>query len=164
MYFHCFCVAILFFLALTDYDEVISTDSNSDSNTKLHESLKLWKTLTELPCFLPTTFFLVLTKRDLFQEKIQKVPLQNIFYDFESVTSDGAFSEMSVYEKSLQFIVRKFRDQFRGYQHITYIGNLLESDFCRSTIPLMCDELCKCLFSLMMSLRSGRVERSSALI
>lgn len=133
--------------------------SDSDSTTKLQESLKLWKILTELDCFSPTPFMLVLTKADLFQEKIEKVPLQNIFPDFESVTSSSVYSEMSVYEKSWQYILHLFRQRFNGYTFYPYIGNLLETDFCRKLVPTMCDLMCKETFKQMMSCQSGRVGR-----
>lgn len=54
-----------------------------DSNTnRLVESLKLWKALTSSEFFIKTPFILFLNKSDLFRQKLETVPLSDIFQDW----------------------------------------------------------------------------------
>lgn len=128
---HCFAnvTAVIFLTAINEYDMVLEEDS---STNRLLESLKLWKALTSSQFFRLTPFILFLNKSDLFEEKLKRIPLCNIFSDFEQVTStDKEFSQYSNFEKSWRFIQRQFHSHFEGYTFYPHLTNVLDSELCK---------------------------------
>jgi hypothetical protein len=64
--------AVLFIGVLSEYDLVLSED---DTQNRMEETLVLWEEIANSPFFHKTAMILMLNKRDLFLEKIDKVPL-----------------------------------------------------------------------------------------
>jgi len=73
--------AVLFIGVLSEYDLMLSED---DTQNRMEETLTLWEEISNSPFFHKTAMILMLNKRDTFQEKIDKVPLNvcPIFKDF----------------------------------------------------------------------------------
>jgi len=71
---HCFehVTAVMFVVALSEYDQVCYEDENTNRMT---EALNLFDEILNSRWFIDTAMILFLNKRDLFAIKIQKVPL-----------------------------------------------------------------------------------------
>ncbi|CAB4320651.1 unnamed protein product [Prunus armeniaca] len=84
---------VLFCVALTDYDE-LSVDSNGISMNKMMASKQLFENIVTHPALDHKDFLLILNKFDLFEEKIDEVPLSRCewFHDFNPVTSQNPSS------------------------------------------------------------------------
>ncbi|KAK7314682.1 hypothetical protein VNO77_33209 [Canavalia gladiata] len=67
---------IIFCVALSDYDQMWPTSAGQFHN-KLLASRDLFESLVRHPCFKDTPFVLLLNKYDVFEDKINKVPLSN---------------------------------------------------------------------------------------
>jgi len=78
---HCFedVTAILFCVALSEYDLKLYEDNDTP---RMQESLQLFKELCNTAWFAPTAFILFLNKKDIFAEKIKKVPLTVCFPEY----------------------------------------------------------------------------------
>jgi len=114
------------------------------STNRLLESLKLWKALTSSQFFKGTPFILFLNKSDLFQEKINRVPLGDIFSDFDQVTGSQEFSSFtSLFEKSWQYILKQFRSHFEGYTFYPHLTNVLDTELCKKVFVVVQDTVVK---------------------
>ncbi|XP_015279040.1 PREDICTED: guanine nucleotide-binding protein G(k) subunit alpha, partial [Gekko japonicus] len=71
---HCFegVTAIIFCVALSDYDLVLAEDEEMN---RMHESMKLFDSICNNKWFTDTSIILFLNKKDLFEEKIRRSPL-----------------------------------------------------------------------------------------
>ncbi|KAJ0064205.1 hypothetical protein NL108_001520, partial [Boleophthalmus pectinirostris] len=71
---HCFegVTAIIFCVALSDYDLVLAEDEEMN---RMHESMKLFDSICNNKWFTLTSIILFLNKKDLFEEKITRSPL-----------------------------------------------------------------------------------------
>jgi len=121
---HCFgsVDAIIFLAAINEYDMVLEED---ESENRLVESIKLWRALTNAPFFKGIPFILFLNKSDLFNEKLPKVPLQEIFADYPAFHNSPAVSGMTDFEKGWRFIKEQYAKYFAGtafYAH-THLCN-----------------------------------------
>lgn len=98
---HCFdsVDAVLFVVAMSEYDEVLAEDSDVN---RMQESLKLFSTMCNIKWFLKASFLLFLNKKDVFDEKIVYSPLSQCFVEYT-----GADNK---YEAS-NYIWQKFADQ-----------------------------------------------------
>ena len=78
---HCFegVTAVIFCTALSEYDLVLREDSRIN---RMVESIKLFSNICNNQWFLNTSMVLFLNKKDLFEEKIVKSPLQICFADY----------------------------------------------------------------------------------
>lgn len=105
--------AVIFVASLSEYDQLLFEDN---STNRVHESLNLFDEICTSKWFVNSPIILFLNKRDLFQEKITKVPMSNFFPEF----TGGAD-----YEKGIEFISSKFlgrvsqRKQEQIYVHVT---------------------------------------------
>ncbi len=73
------CVTSIVFCAdLADYDRI-----DDYGNNRLTESIALFDSIVNSRWFLRSSIILCLTKIDLFKEKIQNVPLERYFPDYE---------------------------------------------------------------------------------
>ncbi|EFA80650.1 G-protein subunit alpha 4 [Heterostelium album PN500] len=78
---HCFdCVtAVIFVAAMSDYDQVLRED---ETVNRTRESLALFKEIVNCDYFKDTPIVLFLNKKDLFKEKLKRVPLQSCFSEY----------------------------------------------------------------------------------
>jgi len=111
---HCFqdVTAVIFCVALSEYDLKLFED---DETNRMQESLRLFRETCNLTWFKITAMILFLNKRDLFEEKISRVPLQVCFPDYTGPAEVGP---------ALTFIQNKFEQQNLVtnkaiYSHIT---------------------------------------------
>jgi len=139
---HCFnsVTAVIFLTAINEYDMVLEEDT---STNRLLESLKLWKALTSSQFFKSTPFILFLNKSDLFQDKIQKVPLGDIFSDFDAVAASADFANLPVFEKSWKYILRQFKSHFEGYTFYPHLTNVLDTELCKKVFIVVQDTVVK---------------------
>jgi GTPase SAR1 family protein len=113
---HCFenVTAVLFVGVLSEYDLVLYEDENMN---RMEETLNLFDEICNSRWFRETSIILFLNKRDLFSEKIKKVPL----------TVCPVFSEYAgenTYEAGCELIETTFQSKNRNpeksiYSHIT---------------------------------------------
>lgn len=111
---HCFSevTAVLFVAALSEYDQVLFEDENTN---RLDEAVNLFDEICNSQWFKKTSMILFLNKRDLFAEKIVKVPL---------TLWDKEYEGLSNYEEASQYIEQTFLSKNRDrtkqvYTHLT---------------------------------------------
>jgi hypothetical protein len=104
--------AVLFIGVLSEYDLVLSED---DTQNRMEETLTLWEEIANSPFFHKTAMILMLNKRDLFLEKIDKVPL-TVCPMFKDYTGP------STYDAGLVLIEDAFHARAKNkliYTHVT---------------------------------------------
>jgi len=111
---HCFenVTAVMFVAAISEYDQVLYEDENTN---RMDEALNLFEEICNSRWFRETSMILFLNKRDLFVEKIKKVPLTACFPDY-----DGGDD----YDAGCDFLRNEFECRNRNpekqvYAHIT---------------------------------------------
>lgn len=79
---------VIFCVALSDYDQ-FTVDGNGSSTNKMLLSRKFFESIVTHPTFEQMDFLLILNKYDLFEQKIEQVPLTlcDWFDDFHPVIS-----------------------------------------------------------------------------
>ncbi|XP_073065232.1 LOW QUALITY PROTEIN: extra-large guanine nucleotide-binding protein 1-like [Primulina eburnea] len=79
---------VIFCVSLNDYD-LFETDGEGNSTNKMVSSKKFFESMVTHPTFYQIDFLLLLNKFDLFEEKIEQVPLSKCdwFDDFQPVMS-----------------------------------------------------------------------------
>ncbi|PNT26910.1 hypothetical protein POPTR_007G035200v4 [Populus trichocarpa] len=79
---------VIFCVAMTDYDQ-FTVDGNGTSTNNMMLSRKFFESIVTHPTFEQMDFLLILNKFDLFEEKIERVPLTQCdwFDDFHPVIS-----------------------------------------------------------------------------
>jgi len=109
---HCFegVTAVLFCAALNDYDQMLLEDAETN---RMHESLTLFEELSNSRWFAETAIILFLNKKDLFAEKIKRVPLTVCFPEY---TGANDFNNACGYIRR-QFVSRHSRKGI--YTHFT---------------------------------------------
>ncbi|KAI4327516.1 hypothetical protein L6164_019966 [Bauhinia variegata] len=87
---------VIFCVALSDYDQ-FSLDGNGCLINKMISSRKFFETIVTHPTFDQMDFMLILNKFDLFEEKIEQVPLTQCdwFCDFHPIMSGHRSSSNS---------------------------------------------------------------------
>jgi guanine nucleotide-binding protein subunit alpha len=137
---HCFesVTAVIFLTAINEYDMVLEEDATTN---RLLESLKLWKALTGSNFFKNTPFILFLNKSDLFEAKIETVPLTDVFTDFEKVTSTSEFAKYDIMAKSWKYILKQFSSQFEGCSFHPHLTNALDTELCRKVFITLQDTI-----------------------
>uniref|UniRef100_A0A6A7G840 Guanine nucleotide-binding protein alphasubunit n=1 Tax=Hirondellea gigas TaxID=1518452 RepID=A0A6A7G840_9CRUS len=90
--------AVLFVVALSEYDQVCFED---DLTNRLEESMGVFSNVCNSNWFRSTPVILLLNKKDLFKEKLEKHPLSECFHEFQGGEE---------YEAACQFIREKFED------------------------------------------------------
>jgi len=78
---HCFedVTAVIFCVAMSEFDLKLFED---DETNRMHESLRLFKEMCNLPYFRKTAMILFLNKKDLYEEKIKRVSLTVCFPEY----------------------------------------------------------------------------------
>lgn len=116
---HCFqdVTAIIFCVALSEYDLCLAEESNVN---RMWESLKLFDEIVNIQWFAATSVILFLNKKDLFQEKIKRVPLTVCFKDYTGAAGDVEAAEEYV---CAQFVSKKKDPNKQLFAHITIATN-----------------------------------------
>jgi len=111
---HCFenVTAVLFVAAISEYDQVLYEDENTN---RITEALNLFEEIANSRWFRDTSMILFMNKRDLFADKIKKVPLSKFFPEFKG--GDNYEEACSFMEK--QFTSRSKNPNKKVYPHIT---------------------------------------------
>jgi len=100
--------AVLFVAAISEYDQVLYED---DSVNRMFESLQLFEEMCNSRWFAKTSIVLFLNKRDLFAEKIVRVPLTVCFPDYEGAQT---------YEAASQFVRARFESKNHSAEKVVY--------------------------------------------
>eukprot|EP01006_Ploeotia_vitrea_P054161 TRINITY_DN67856_c2_g1_i10.p1 TRINITY_DN67856_c2_g1~~TRINITY_DN67856_c2_g1_i10.p1 ORF type:complete len:372 (-),score=238.24 TRINITY_DN67856_c2_g1_i10:153-1268(-) len=117
---HCFedVTAVIFVAALSEYDQVLFEDENTN---RLDEALNLFDEICNSRWFKKTAMILFLNKRDLFEEKIHKVPLSE--WDEAAVEIDKIEDPEDKFDNAVGFIedifLSKRKSQRAVYCHVT---------------------------------------------
>lgn len=111
---HCFenVTSIIFVAAISEYDQVLFED---ESTNRMVEALDLFEEIANSPWFKDTSIILFLNKRDLFEKKIEKVPLSVCFPEYKGPQT---------YKDGCRFITNLFERKNKNaekeiYSHIT---------------------------------------------
>lgn len=111
---HCFenVTAVIFVAAMSEYDQVLYED---ETTNRMVEALNLFDEICNSRWFRETSMILFLNKRDLFADKIQKVPLSVCFPEF---TGTNDFETASAYLEEL-FRGKNKTPEKEIYSHVT---------------------------------------------
>jgi len=112
---HCFegVTAIIFCVALSDYDLVLAEDEEMN---RMVESLKLFDSICNSKWFTSTSIILFLNKKDLFEEKIKRSPLTICFPEY---AGGNNYTEASTYIRTKFENLNMRKDQKEIYTHFT---------------------------------------------
>jgi guanine nucleotide-binding protein G(o) subunit alpha len=111
---HCFedVTAIIFFVALSEYDQVLYEDEKTN---RMHESLRLFDSICNNSWFEYTTFILFLNKKDLFEEKLKYRPLTFCFPKYRGPNE----LELAAEYIRMKFVVQNKSESKEIYSHMT---------------------------------------------
>lgn len=116
---HCFddVTAVIFVAALSEYDQVLYEDANTNRMT---EAVVLFDEICNNVYFKDCSMILFLNKRDLFEDKIKRVPIATVadFHDYSGAPCD--YQDGCSYFTNL-FLIRNKSDASEKeiYHHIT---------------------------------------------
>ncbi|KAG7274870.1 hypothetical protein CRUP_017799 [Coryphaenoides rupestris] len=112
---HCFegVTAIIFCVALSDYDLVLAEDEEMN---RMHESMKLFDSICNNKWFTDTSIILFLNKKDLFEEKIKRSPLTICFPEY---AGSNTYEEAAAYIQCQFEDLNKRKDTKEIYTHFT---------------------------------------------
>ncbi|XP_017273189.1 guanine nucleotide-binding protein G(i) subunit alpha [Kryptolebias marmoratus] len=112
---HCFegVTAIIFCVALSDYDLVLAEDEEMN---RMHESMKLFDSICNNKWFTATSIILFLNKKDLFEEKITKSPLTICYPEYKGGNS---YDEAAAYIQCQFEDLNKRKETKEIYTHFT---------------------------------------------
>lgn len=101
---HCFdnVTAVIFVAALSEYNQRLFEDQ---SMNRMTEALDLFEEITSSSHFLNSSMLLFLNKKDLFEEKVKRVPINETpdFSDYEGGPS---------YNAGVEYFEKKFKERF----------------------------------------------------
>jgi len=115
---HCFedVTAIIFCAALSEYDQKLYED---ETTNRMYEALRLFSDITNSKWFNNTPIILFLNKKDLFEKKITKVPLNVCFENYDGPNE---------YEPARAFIEKQFLAQIHNPQKLFYVYTTCATD------------------------------------
>jgi len=112
---HCFenVTCVIFVAAMSEYDQVLFED---ETTNRMSETLRLFDEICNSRWFIDNSLILFLNKRDLFKEKLKKVPITVMFPQYDGDPHD--------YDETCEFIQHTFESLNRCsdkeiYTHIT---------------------------------------------
>ncbi|KAJ3123174.1 guanine nucleotide-binding protein subunit alpha, partial [Irineochytrium annulatum] len=100
---------IIFVTDVSAYDQTLVEEQTVN---RMNESLNLFKTICNHVLFKNTAMILFLNKIDLFQEKLQTVPVANFF---------PAFKGQNTFEEASEFFAEKFSSLNQNESKIIYV-------------------------------------------
>eukprot|EP00475_Leptophrys_vorax_P014243 TRINITY_DN2064_c0_g1_i3.p1 TRINITY_DN2064_c0_g1~~TRINITY_DN2064_c0_g1_i3.p1 ORF type:complete len:164 (-),score=51.47 TRINITY_DN2064_c0_g1_i3:212-703(-) len=111
---HCFenVTAVIFVAALSEYDQKLYEDN---ATNRLTEALNLFEEVISLRWFQETSVILFLNKKDLFEEKLKKIPLKNYLPDYNG---DNSFEDAWKFI-GLKFTAMKQDSKKQIYTYVT---------------------------------------------
>jgi len=115
---HCFedVTAIIFCAALSEYDQKLYEDQTTN---RMFEALRLFSDITNSRWFNETPIILFLNKKDIFEKKISKVPLNSCFKNY---TGPNQADEAS------QYIEKQFLAQIKNPNKLIYTYKTCATD------------------------------------
>jgi len=115
---HCFqdVTAVIFCVGMSEYDKKLYED---ETTNRMHEALKLFKDICNTKWFADTAIILFLNKRDLFEQKVKKVPLTICFKDYKG---DNSSKDAS------QYIEDQFLAQNENSKKLIYVHHTCATD------------------------------------
>ena len=117
---HCFddVTAVIFVAALSEYDQKLFEDA---STNRMVEAVDLFDEIAYNRYFRDSSMILFLNKKDLFEEKIKRVPINSVdaFADFKK--EDESLSDFDAGAKFFlgKFLARNKTEEKVIYHHIT---------------------------------------------
>jgi len=115
---HCFddVAAVLFVAALSEYDQTLFEDATEN---RMVDAISLFKWVCAQGAFADTSMILFLNKRDLFEKKVQTVPIRSVehFADFSG--KDANFTDGVAYFQGKFEAQAKSRGGSKVITHIT---------------------------------------------
>lgn len=96
---HCFenVTAIIFMVAISEYDQKLIED---DAVNRMQEALTLFDSICNSRWFVRTSIILFLNKIDVFKDKVEEVPIEDYFPDYQGGPD---------YEKGCEYFKERFQ-------------------------------------------------------
>jgi len=115
---HCFedVTAIIFCAALSEYDQKLYEDQTTN---RMFEALRLFSDITNSRWFNETPIILFLNKKDIFEKKITKVPLNTCFKNYTGPNQP---------EEAAQYIEKQFLAQIKNPNKLIYTYKTCATD------------------------------------
>jgi len=111
---HCFenVTAVLFVAAINEYDQLLYED---DETNRMREALTLFEDICNSKWFISTSMILFLNKRDIFADKIKRIPLKPFFPEYEG--KEGSYSQGAAFMQRL-FVSKNKNPDKEVYTHM----------------------------------------------